>query len=140
MAEPKVKAAEAREISFPNPLKSGATFTIYSSLAHPPTPAGSVAAIGEGPHSEGYVAPGAGTTITFAPPDSTSAALPTVYVAICHLRHPPDMPGVGPDGTWNSGVVESCHDAFAAAAAHDDGGARVDAIIGPAGMTIDTCP
>lgn len=137
----KVKAAEAEEVTFPNPHldtnSSGITFTIYSGIPSDGSPTGSVEPIGLG---GGYVAPDPGTQVTFPAKSGPAKELPpTVYVAICSQQHEVGAQGVDDNGNWSSGVLASCQEAFAAAASHEHAVDRVEAITGPVGLAISGC-
>jgi hypothetical protein len=149
VAEPVLKAAESRRIIFPpspilNPDGSQVTWTIYTDVATgadgmSPVPAGGGGGIGRGHLSPPAVPPGPGTVVVIAPPDPEPPVF--VYIAACDtVQHAKETPGnVDPNGFWNSGFFENCADAFAAAGAHADGAARVDAVTGGVGVSIIGC-
>jgi hypothetical protein len=142
MPDEKVKAAETERIIFPNPhfdfTGSGFTFTIYTSLPGGEPPMGGLEPIGGG---GGFVAPDPGTQVTFPPKDTppSKPPPPTVFLAVCSQQHALDSVGVDANGNWNSGVLETCEAAFAAAAAHEHTVDHVEAIIGPVGVAITGC-
>lgn len=51
----------------------------------------------------------------------------------------PRLPGVDANGNWDSGVLDDCQAAFAAASAHEHTVDRVEAITGPVGIAINGC-
>ena len=142
MPDDKVKAAEAEEVTFPNPhldsTSSGITFTIYSGIPSGGPPEGGGDPIGLG--GGGYVAPDPGTQVTFPPkPARSKPPPPTVYMAICSQQHRAGSQGVDENGNWTSGVLASCQEAFAAANGHEHAVDRVEAIAGPVGVAITGC-
>ena len=149
MADPVMKEAESRRVIFPpshvlSPNSAEVTWTLYldhdssGASGTSPVPMGGGGFIGGGHLSPGFIPPGPGTIVVVAPPDPEPPVF--VYIAVCDTQqHPLDMPGVGPNGLWNSGFFEVCADAFAAASAHQDGAARVDAVTGGVGVSIIGC-